>query len=147
MPETDDIEVRPDLATLSLDAAIQLDRINQQRPCDREVLADFLKALVSFDGQPASGAGLSFAGDPLNVEIFNSALQKIQSHPAKNVEDVRRSAERFYLMMRAVSDGYEVDNVHLLRDTCLSLHRTLLNHQSPFRTEDDWILAGNEQIF
>ncbi|MBM0207632.1 hypothetical protein JNW90_35135 [Micromonospora sp. STR1s_5] len=139
---------RANLPGLSLDAALQLDRIERHQSADRSILGQFLACLGSTTG-PSSGPGAMFLQDnPLNVQIFSSALDRAEEAPSTNMAELERKLSAVLDGISDVAQGGNPDpnRVSALKGFCLSLHQALLNEASPFHMDDEPFMMRDEHF-
>ena len=146
MPISSGPGTRADLSTLSLDAAFQLDRVERHQAADLTILRRLVECLGSSDDHGNAVNALNLQEHPLNVDIFNSAILRIEAAPVLNVADLETKVKSLLTKMRAVSEGHPTDSIDALKRFCLSLHQALLSENSPFHHQDEWVLMRDERL-
>ena len=127
MPLSSGPGARADLSTLSLDAAFQLDRVERHQEADLKILRRLMECLGSSDGHGGSVKALNLQEYPLNVDIFNSAMHRIEASPVQSLADLETKIKSLLEKMRAVSEGGGMESIGALKRFCLSLHQALLS--------------------
>jgi len=142
------LESKPvsDLSTLSLDAAFQLDLIERHKAADLSVLTLLLNRLATPGDSQQDLNPLNLQGHPLDVDIFNSALHRIEPTPVVDVADLQKRVAALMVKMRAVAEGGNSELVGPIKRFCLSLHEALLSANSPFNHQDGWVLMKDERL-
>jgi hypothetical protein len=98
-----------DFPSLTLDAAIQLDRLQKHKNADLEVISSFGRYLESPSGhKPASGL-FALSENPLNVEILNSALYSVEGSPLLSMGDLEERVKEFVHNVNDVGAGKITD--------------------------------------
>jgi hypothetical protein len=100
--------------------------------------------LGSSTGSGDSVDALNLHENPLDLDIFNSAIHRIETEPVVNVSDLETKLSILIAKMREVADGRYTEAAGSLKKFCLSLHQALLSDASPFRYQDEWILTKDE---
>ncbi len=135
-----------DLSTLSLDAAVQLDLIERHKTADLGVLTRLLVLLEKPDDSGSDANPLNLQDRPLDVDIFNSAIHRIESTPVVDVSELQSRVQALMAKMRAVAEGKNTESVNSIKRFCLSLHQALLSANSPFHQQDEWVLMRDERL-
>jgi hypothetical protein len=136
-----------DLSSLSLDAAIQLDRLAHHKPANLSLIADLAKRLGSPSAVPENSSLLCLQENPVNVDIFNSALSSNGAH-IQNIEELEAKVREVILRINEVAAGQttEPNLVSGLKRFCLSLHRVLLDEIAPKVDHDEWMPIQNARF-
>jgi hypothetical protein len=137
---------RPDLFTLSLDAALQLDKMERSRSADLQIIQNFLDCLRSPSGLHDDQDALNLSSNPLCADLFSSVIGRIDKHPVEHVADLEKKVIAILTKLSAVASGLDSEGVGPLKKFCLSLHQALLNEANPFRQEDEWLLMKDERF-
>lgn len=132
------------LSELSLDAAMQLDRLSKSRSADRSVLTAFANVLRS----PSEGTSEGDVGffclneNPLNVDIMTSALDKAGEARATDIATLSSQLEKLLKQLNDVAGGSNpsADDIRHLKRFCVSLHQVLLNDYPAFHNDDPWLI-------
>lgn len=138
------IELRADAVdfpSLALDAAIQLDRLQNHKDADLEIISSFGKYLEAPSGHtPASGL-FALSENPVNVEILSSALYSAEGARLANMDELEKRVKTLVHNVNNVGAGKINDEsvVAGLKSFCLSLHRVLLDELTPPVTDDEWM--------
>jgi hypothetical protein len=133
------LEPRPELTSLSLDAALQLDRIERAGTADLSVLKSFLACLRSPSWLQIDPERPDFHSNPIGADIFNLAVVRADDAPIERVSDLEAKVSALLSKLKTVASGEPTNDVAVLKSFCLGLHQALLNESSPFRYQDDWI--------
>lgn len=133
-----------DLSSLSLDAAIQLDRLAHQKPANLSLISDFAKRLGSPSAVQGNSNLLCLQENPVNVDIFNTALSSNGAH-LQNIEELEAKVRELILKINEVATGQttEPNVISGLKRFCLSLHRVLLDEIAPKVDHDEWMPIQN----
>ena len=138
---------RPDLLTLSLDAALQLDKMERSGSADLQIIQNFLDCLRSPGGLHADQDALNLSSNPLCADLFSSVIGRTDNHPVEHVADLEKKVIKILIKLSAVASGLDSEGVGPLKKFCLSLHQALLNDEAnPFRQEDEWLLMKDERF-
>ena len=129
-----------DVPSLTLDAAIQLDRLQNRKDADLGVIASFGKYLASPSGHTPAASLFALSDNPVNVEILSSALYSVEGPPLVNMGELEARVQTLVHDVNDVGAGKVTDEgiVVGLKRFCLSLHRVLLNELTP-AADDEWM--------
>jgi hypothetical protein len=133
-----------DLSTLSLDAAVQLDRLARKQPADLESLNRFLRTLGASTGVSHPDS-FNLQPKPLDFDILDRAFYRVDQVSISHVADLERRLGELIAMIRKVANGGETSELNTLKTFCLSLHQALLSETSPFRRDDEWIIRREDR--
>jgi hypothetical protein len=136
----------PDLSTLSLDAALQLDKMERSGSADLQIIQNFLDCLRSPSGLHAEHDALNLSSNPLSADLFSSVIGRTDKRPVEHVADLEKKVIAVLTELSAVASGRNIEGIGPLKKFCLSLHQALLNEAAPFRQEDDWLLMKDERF-
>jgi hypothetical protein len=129
-----------DFPSLTLDAAIQLDRLEKHKEADLGVISSFGKYLESPSGHRPTSGPFALSENPVNVEILSSALFSVEGAPLVNMGELEERVRTLVSNVNNVGAGNTTDEriVVGLKRFCLSLHRVLLNELTP-AADDEWM--------
>ena len=144
MPASEFSGDQADLSTLSLDAAFQLDKVERNQPSNPLIIRRFLERLIDPEGLGNTPDTMDLQRYPLEVNIFNSAIHRVEATPVENIDELQLRLLELLKKLREVSEGRGLDSVGSLKRFCLSLHQSLLTESSQFRHEDEWILSRDD---
>lgn len=137
-----------DLSSLTLDAAIQLDRLEKYKPADRGIIQSFAKRLAS-PSDPSSPAHLYCLNEnPVGVDILSSALSNVEGTKLVSIVELEVVLKALVARVNDVASGKQVDEqeIRSLKRFCLALHRTLLEELSPKTETDEWMPALHARV-
>lgn len=129
-----------DFPSLTLDAAIQLDRLQKHKDADLGIISSFGKYLESPSGHVPAAGLFALSENPVNVEILSSALYSVEDAPPVNMGELEERVKTLVHNVNDVGAGKTTDDgiVTGLKRFCLSLHRVLLNELTP-AADDEWM--------
>jgi hypothetical protein len=132
-----------DLSSLTLDAAIQLDRIQKHKSADRSIIKSFARRLASPAGASGSADLFCLHENPVSVDIMSSAIRDLDGAKLVNMGELEAVVKDLVARVNDVASGKELDDreVANLKQFCLSLHRILLEELSPKSDNDEWMPA------
>ena len=132
-----------DLSSLTLDAAIQLDRLEKHKPADREIIKLFARCLASPGGSSSTADLFCLNENPVGVDILSSTLNNIDGPKLVNIGELEAMLKSIVARVDDVASGKQVDQgvIGTLKQFCLALHRTLLEELSPKTEIDEWMPA------
>jgi len=135
-----------DLTSLSLDAALQLDRLAQKKTADLATISAFGQRMSSSEGLPGSARPFSFQENPVNIDILNSALYRSEGPTLVNISDLEARLNDLLSKINEVAAGRDKDEGTLssLKRFCLALHTALLEELVPRTSPNDWMSAQQE---
>ncbi len=131
-----------DLTTLSLDTALELDRLARDKAADLRTIEAFGDCLGS---SPSSVSGndrlYCLQENPLNVDILNSALYRSEGPALVNIDDLDARLRELISKLKEVASGQSKDATVIagLKRFCLSLHTALLDEITPKADRDEWM--------
>jgi hypothetical protein len=131
-----------DLTTLSLDTALELDRLARNKAADLKTIESFGECLGS---SPPSAGGSQrlycLQENPLNVDILNWALYRVEGPALVNIDDLDARLREVIARIKEVGSGHSKDANVLagLKRFCLSLHTALLEEITPKVDRDEWM--------
>ena len=133
-----------DLSSLTLDAAIQLDRLEKHKPADRGIIQSFAKRLASPSDSSGPADLFCLNENPVGVDILRSALNNVEGAKLVNIAELEAMLKTLVARVDDVASGKPVDEREIgnLKRFCLSLHRTLLEELSPKAETDEWMPAA-----
>lgn len=140
---------RTDLSGLSLDAALQLDRIEKHQSANRSILGQFLACVGTTTGHASSTGAMFLQDNPLKVQIFSSALDRsTEDTPSTNMAELESKLAAILSCINDVAGGGNpgAQRISALKGFCLSLHQALLNESSPFHVEDESFMMRDEHF-
>jgi hypothetical protein len=126
-----------DLSTLSLDAAVQLDRLARHQPANLESLNLFLHSLSASTGT-CHPDQLNLQSKPIDLDILDRAFYRLDQ--VSRVDDLEQKLGALIQSIREVANGGLGPELNTLKTFCLSLHQALLAEMSPFEKDDEWII-------
>jgi hypothetical protein len=133
------------LSALSLDAALEIERLERRQEADLNVLRSFFDCLTTeVDGGESSS--LRLTEDPLRVQLLRSTIDRIEK-PVSDISDLSARLEQLMASFEAISTGHKQEGLALLKRFCLSLHQTFLNEISPFHHSEEWDAPILEERF
>jgi len=129
-----------DFPSLTLDAAIQLDRLQKHQDANLAVISSFGKYLAAPSGHTPAAGLFALSENPVNVEILSSALYSVEGARLINMGELEERVKKLVLNVNDVGAGKTTDAVIVagLKRFCLSLHRVLLDELTP-ATDDEWM--------
>ncbi|MER8562054.1 hypothetical protein [Mesorhizobium sp. M0578] len=129
-----------DFPSLALDAAIQLDRLQQHKDADLGIISSFGSYLEAPSGHTPAGGLFALSENPVNVEILNSALYSVEGARLVNIAELEEKVKALVHSVKDVGAGKTSDEgvVSGLKRFCLSLHRVLLDELTP-SADDEWM--------
>jgi hypothetical protein len=133
-----------DLSSLTLDAAIQLDRLEKHKPADRGIIGSFAKRLASPGGASGPADLFCLNENPVGVDILSSVLTNAEGAKLVNIGELEAMLKALVSRVDDVAAGKQVDEQEFgsLKRFCLALHRTLLEVSSPKMETDEWMPAA-----
>jgi hypothetical protein len=136
-----------DFPSLTLDAAIQLDRLQKHKEADLGIISSFGKYLESPSGHAPTAGLFALSENPVNVEILSSALYSVESAPPVNMVELEERVKTLVCNVNNVGAGKITDDsiISGLKSFCLSLHRVLLNELTP-AANDEWMPVQDARI-
>jgi hypothetical protein len=136
-------EEMTDLTSLTLDTAIQLDRLEKHKPADRQIIHSFAKRLASPGGSSGPADLFCLDENPVSVDILSSALNNIEGAKLVSIGELEAMLKALVARVDDVASGKQADEREIgsLKKFCLSLHRTLLEELSPKNETDEWMPA------
>lgn len=136
-------EKSADLSSLTLDAAIQLDRLEKHKPADRAIIHSFAKHLASPGGTPGRANLFCLNENPVGVDILSSVLNNIEGAKLVSIGELEEMLKALVARVDDVASGKQVDEreISSLKKFCLALHRTLLEEFSSNSETDEWMPA------
>ena len=115
-----------ELAVQSLDAAIEIDRLQRGETINRAVI-DSLADNLGLRRDINTGDALSRLVDPRTVDIYNRTVFHLTKIHANTVDElaaqIRKYADSFKRGVTAIAG----DDLSSLREFCIALHRELLS--------------------
>jgi hypothetical protein len=126
-----------DLSTLSLDAAVQLDRLARLQPADLESLNRFLLSLGA-STEACHPDQLNLQSKPIDLDILDRAFYRVDQ--VSKVDDLEQRLGALIQAIREVANGRASSKLSRLKTFCLSLHQALLAEMSPFKKDDEWVI-------
>jgi hypothetical protein len=137
-----------DLSTLSLDTAVELDRMVRLKDADLSIIRQFAARL----GTPASSAGgatlFCLQENPVTVDILNSALYSVDGSSLVNIQELEAKVRDLFETMNNVASGQIKDSgvLNALKKFCLALHQILLQELSGNIDQDEWMLNQDARV-
>lgn len=131
-----------DLTTLSLDTALELDRLGRNKAADLKTIETFGDCLSSAPSAATSSDRLyCLQENPVNVDILNSALYRVEGPALVNIDDLDARLRELIGRVKEVASGNNTDaNVITgLKRFCLALHTALLEEIMPKVDRDEWM--------
>jgi hypothetical protein len=123
------------LAILSLRVAAEVDRKLRGRSGDASVFAEFTKELSK-----ASGVDLTeqafLQSDPSTTEVFAQAIRDTSPEPVQDVSSLS-AAVRKIIEPLTHADTVGAEDLGLLKNFCLSLHKSMMAQRLPPINEGD----------
>lgn len=137
-----------DLSSLTLDAAIQLDRLGKHKPADRGIIHSFAKRLASPCDSSSPAHLFCLNENPVGVDILSSALNNLEGKKLVSIGELEAMLNTLVTRVYDVASGKEVDEqvIGSLKIFCLALHRTLLEELSPKTEPDEWMPAPHARV-
>jgi hypothetical protein len=134
-----------DLSVLSLDVALQLDRLSNHKSANLSLIGEFGRRLGSPSSLPGSSSLFCLQENPVNVDILNSALHSIDGSNLENMDELEAKIRDLISKLNDVAAGHttEARIISNLKRFCLSLHRVLLDELSPAVDHDEWMPVQN----
>jgi hypothetical protein len=144
-------EIKPnsmDFSSLTLDTAIQLDRLEKHKTADLNVINDFAKFLAAPSGSVGAQSLFCLQENPISVDIFTSAISGVEGAHLANLSDLEAKVRDLIARVSEVASGSNRDEGQIagLKRFCLSLHRVLLDELSPSIDNDEWMPARDERF-
>ena len=129
-----------DFPSLTLDAAIQLDRLQKHKDADLGIISSFGRYLESPSGHTPAAGLFALSENPVNVEILSTALYSVEGAQFMNMDELEERVKTLVHNVNDVGAGKVADEgiVVGLKRFCLSLHRVLLNELTP-AADDEWM--------
>ena len=114
-----------ELTELALDSAIALDKRLHQQPVDGHAVTAFLDALDGIVNVPEEPVAGRLIPDPRKVGVVTRAYRSLRR---ENLGTVNELIGRINRMAKTYRDNpsVEMEEVQLLRDFCIALHKELL---------------------
>ena len=136
-----------DFPSLTLDAAIQLDRLQRHKDADLDIISSFGKYLESPSGNAPAAGLFALSENPVNVEILSSALYSVEGEPLVNMGELEKRVKTLVHNVNDVGAGKVTDEktINGLKGFCLSLHRVLLNELTP-EADDEWMPVHDDRF-
>jgi hypothetical protein len=144
-----EIKTNPmDFSSLTLDAAIQLDRLQKHKQADLAVIDSFAKYLESPSGIGSAPGVFCLQENPVNVDILSSAIYSVDGARLVSINDLEAKIRDLIARVNDVASGRNTDEgvIAGLKRFCLSLHRVLLDELSPAVDNDEWMPARDERF-
>lgn len=137
-----------DLSSLTLDAAIQLDRLEKHKTADREIIQLFARRLTSPSGSSEPANFFCLNENPVGVDILSSALNNVEGAKVVSMSELETMLKALVAKVVDVASGKEVEEREIgnLKQFCLALHRTLLEELSPNIETDEWMPALHASV-
>jgi hypothetical protein len=132
-----------DLSSLTLDAAIQLDRLEKHKPADLGIIKSFARCLVSPGGASGPADLFCLNENPVGVDILSSALNNVEGAKLVSIGELEAMLKTLVARVDDIASGKLVDQreISSIKQFCLALHRTLLEELSPNTEMDEWMPA------
>lgn len=137
-----------DFSSLTLDAAIQLDRLGKHKAADLNVIHNFAKFLAAPSGSAGAQSLFCLQENPVSVDIFTSAISSVEGAHLANLSDLEAKIRDLIALVSEVASGANRDHGQIasLKRFCLSLHRVLLDELSPSIDNDEWMPPRDERF-
>lgn len=145
----DIMEATPvDFSSLTLDAAIQLDKLEKHKQADLKVIDAFAKFLAAPTGTIGAQSMFCLQENPVSVDIFTSAISSVENARLVNISELEAKIRDLVTRVSEVASGKNHDEGQIasLKRFCLSLHRVLLDELSPTMDNDEWMPTRDERF-
>lgn len=135
-----------DLTSLSLDAALQLDRLAHKKTADLATIGAFGQRMSSSENLQGFARPFSFHENPVNIDILNSALYRSEGPTLVSISDLEARLNDLLSKINEVAAGRDEDESTLssLKRFCLALHTALLEEVVPRTDPNDWMSVQQE---
>jgi hypothetical protein len=130
-----------DLTTVSLDAAIQLDRILHGRTPDYVPLRRLSDSLRAASDVLPGGTALSLQYNPTALGVLSRAVERSDKRILDTVVDLTKEIAEFVDMLSKEPAAWDKETTERSLSFCLSLHRELVAEASQSDVivpSDDW---------
>jgi hypothetical protein len=104
-------KIRKLLFTLSLVAALQIDKMERSRSADLQIIQNFLDCLRSPSGLHADQDALNLSSNPLCADLFSSVIGRIDKHPVEHVADLEKKVIAILTKLSAVASGLDSEAI------------------------------------
>lgn len=137
---------RRTLSALSLDAAIEIDRLERHQHANPEVLREFVALLgSSLGGGSTAQSAQRLNEDPIGVAVFVSALEGTD-RPVSTASELPTMLETLLADLNLVAESHAEQGLEVFKRFCLSLHRALLSEAGDFGRRDEWVFDRDELL-
>ncbi len=132
-----------DLAELSLNAALQLDKFLRDEDADSGVIENLGSGLRCSSGVVVDAGVHKLHADPYLIDLYSRALWSVSGIRPSNVDEL--GGELGELIEKASSPlkNCKKEDIERLKDFCLSLHRALLSEVTVFSDDEEPILPDD----
>jgi hypothetical protein len=130
-----------ELTKISLDAAIQLDRLLRGTTSDDTPLRQLSDTLRSASNLPRGGSVSSLHYSPTAVGVLSRALEESATGPLSTIDDLTNEVRHYVKMFSEDPGSWDKDTIKRSLAFCLSLHRELVAEISQSELivpSDDW---------
>jgi hypothetical protein len=115
-----------DLSSVSLDAAIQLDRIMRKRPADPGPLRKLSEKLRGASDLPSGGTALSLHYNPTALGVLSRAIERSGKTTLGTVSELTTEISQYVDLFSRQPNEWDEPTVVRLLDFCLTLTRELV---------------------
>lgn len=129
--------VETDLADLSLEAVIELDRYLQGQQADFDTVRKLKARLGDVAALQAGQDILNLQGNPRTIGIFDRALHDALQRSTTNIRDL---ANEILSVFEAIDNVQKADNradLQMIKKFCISLHEGLVSDYPGISSYED----------
>jgi hypothetical protein len=130
-----------DLTTVSLHAAIQLDRVLRGRTADYGPLRKLSDSLRAASNVPSGGTVLSLHYNPAALGVLSRAVESSDQRTLGTVSDLTNEIAQYVTVFSQDLKACDTETIKHALAFCLSLHRELVAELSQSEIvvpSDDW---------
>lgn len=125
-----------DLKTLSLDAAIELERLILGQGGDKAVIRKLTEIFLHNSDSDTTRLSHGLYNNPLKIEICRRAIGTSPGVAVRTIDELKQRIGKIVSDVDVERDDGSKNSLANLRDFCLALHRELLAERSSIRSEE-----------